>query len=44
MRKISVLTSILLAGILFLSCSGNAKVEPEAESKAPAAPTGLKLH
>lgn len=44
MRKISVLTSILLAGILFLTCSGNAKVEPEAESKAPAAPTGLKLH
>ena len=44
MRKISVLTSILLAGIIFLSCSGNAKVEPEAESKAPAAPTGLKLH
>ncbi|MBR1888161.1 MAG: fibronectin type III domain-containing protein [Bacteroidales bacterium] len=44
MRKISVLTSILLAGILFLSCSGNAKVEPEAESSAPAAPTGLKLH
>ena len=44
MRKISVLTSFLLAGILFLSCSGNAKVEPEAESKAPAAPTGLNLH
>lgn len=44
MRKFHSLIASVLAGVFILSCSGNAKVEPEAESKAPAAPTGLKLH